>query len=221
MQLPSNSQPFIVGSSGVEYALVKALTERGEIPGHASFSPLQAVKQTFVVSGSVSPTTERQIRHAAQNGFVTVPISAVALAEADHDALVAQTVDAALQLLSTGSSPLVHTALGTASDEGEKLNAITDARRNIGVGLGKILRQVVARTGLRRVMVAGGDSSSHALGQLDIYALTTRMPLPATPGSPLCTASSGDARLNGIEIALKGGQLGGDGYFVQLRDGKP
>jgi uncharacterized protein YgbK (DUF1537 family) len=27
-------------------------------------------------------------------------------------------------------------------------------------------------------------------------------------------------RLNGLEIALKGGQVGGDDYFVSLRDGK-
>ena len=68
-------------------------------------------------------------------------------------------------------------------------------------------------------MIAGGDTSSHALGELDVFALTTRFPLVATPGSPLCTAASADARLDGIEIAMKGGQVGGDDYFVALRDG--
>jgi hypothetical protein len=35
-------------------------------------------------------------------------------------------------------------------------------------------------------------TSSHALGELDVFALTTRFPMIATPGSPLCTAASAD-----------------------------
>ena len=49
--------------------------------------------------------------------------------------------------------------------------------------------------------------------------MTTRFPIPATPGSPLCTACSSTPSLNGIELAMKGGQVGGDDYFVSLRDG--
>ena len=87
------------------------------------------------------------------------------------------------------------------------------------IALGQILRQVLLRTGLSRAVIAGGDSSSHALAQLDVHALTTRFPLTATPGSPLCTAHSKVATLNGVEIAMKGGQVGGDDYYALLRDG--
>ena len=71
---------FVVGSSGVEYALMKALLAKGSIPGKADFAALPAVEQTVIVSGSVSPTTERQIKFALQNGFQAVPVDAVALA---------------------------------------------------------------------------------------------------------------------------------------------
>jgi 3-oxoisoapionate kinase len=211
---------FIAGSSGVEYALMAALKESGEIEGKAHFPPLAAVAQTIVISGSVSPTTERQIKHALQRGFKSVPADAIELAKGNMDAC-RKTIETALAVLATGASPLVHTALGPSTDDGAVLNSIPDARRNIGQSLGTILKAVIAATLLRRVIVAGGDSSSHALGRLDIYALTTRMPLPATPGSPLCTAASGAQQLNGIEIALKGGQLGADDYFSMLRDGRP
>lgn len=219
LNLPDRAQPFIAGSSGVEYALMKALLEIHEIVGKADFPPLPAVAQTMVVSGSVSPTTERQIRSAETQGFDAIPVSAVALARGDAQARQ-QAIAAALQCLSAGRSPLIHTALGPGSDAGAQLNTIAGGRANIGIGLGAILRAVVQEAKLRRVIVAGGDSSSHALGELDIYALTTRMPLPATPGSPLCTARSGSPHLDGIEIALKGGQVGGDDYFVGLRDGR-
>jgi 3-oxoisoapionate kinase len=209
---------FLVGSSGVEYALVKALVAKGHISGQAAFSPLASVKQTMVVSGSVSPTTERQIRYALQHGFEAVTVNAVDLAR-DAQQAQGQAIDKAVRILGTGKSVLVHTALGPASDESERLNAIPESRKHIGEGLGAILRHVLEQTTLRRVMVAGGDSSSHALGQLDIHALTTRMPLPATPGSPLCTAYSSAESLKGLEIALKGGQVGGDDYFTSLRDG--
>jgi uncharacterized protein YgbK (DUF1537 family) len=211
---------FVVGSSGVEYALLKALQARGSIQGTASFPALKPVERTMVVSGSVSPTTERQILHAIRNGFEAISVSALELAGENAEAIIAEAATHALRALEKGQSPLVHTALGHATDEGQKLNAIKNGRRRIGEGLGRILKQVVRRTGLRRVLVAGGDSSSHALSQLDIYALQTRMPIPETPGSPLCSAASADPQLDGIEIALKGGQVGLEDYFVRMKEGR-
>jgi uncharacterized protein YgbK (DUF1537 family) len=54
---------------------------------------------------------------------------------------------------------------------------------------------------------------------LDIHALTTRFPLTDTPGSPLCLAHSSNSAFAGLELAMKGGQLGGEDYFVKMRDG--
>jgi uncharacterized protein YgbK (DUF1537 family) len=216
LSLPART--FLAGSSGIEYALMKAMTHSGEVPGNADFPPIKRVGQTVVVSGSVSPTTERQIRFALNNGFEAVSVSPLDLARRDAGTISGVT-EKALGALRQGASPLVFTALGSATDEGSKIDSVSDGRRAIGEGLGKILRSILEKTALRRVIIAGGDSSSHALGQLDIFALTTRFPLTATPGSPLCIAYSRNERLNQLELAMKGGQLGGDSYFVQLRDG--
>jgi 3-oxoisoapionate kinase len=219
LSLPAEAQPFVLGSSGVEYAMLKAMINAGEISGEAKFEALAGVDQTAVVSGSVSPTTEKQIKHALEHGFEAVPVDALALARNELQTK-REAIEQSCQILSSGKSPIVHTALGPASDEGERLNVIKHGRRLIGEGLGAILKAVVEHSKLRRVIIAGGDSSSHALGQLDIHALTTRMPLPATPGSPLCIAHSKARHLGGIEIALKGGQVGRDDYFVALRDAR-
>jgi 3-oxoisoapionate kinase len=218
LDAPQQALPFAIGSSGIEYALVKALAAMGGISGRVEFAPLAKVERCVVVSGSVSPTTGRQIQTAQHNGFETVPLSPLDLAR-DDGHMVGQAIDDCLSILNRGVSPLVHTALGSASDETSALNAIDEGRLRIGLGLGKILRAVLERTNIKHAIIAGGDSSSHALGQLDIYALQTRFPLSATPGSPLCTATSSNAKLNGLEVALKGGQVGNDAYFVQLRDG--
>ncbi len=217
--LPPQAAPFIIGSSGVEYALMRALADAGTIAGRASFAPLARVVQTMVVLRQRFAHHRAQIRHALTQGFDSVPVSAVALASGEAQAM-ADAVAQSLQILQRGRSPLVHTALGAATDDGARIDASSDGRRNIGEGLGQILARVLAQTSLTRVTIAGGDTSSHALGQLDIFALTMRHPLPATPGSPLCKAVSATPRLNGLEIALKGGQVGGDDYFVCLRDGR-
>lgn len=88
----------------------------------------------------------------------------------------------------------------------------------LGRALGHIQAELVSRTGLSRAVVAGGDTSSHALGEMGISALTLKMPLPQTPGSPLCIAHGGPA--DGLQIALKGGQVGGDDYFSMIRAGE-
>jgi 3-oxoisoapionate kinase len=214
LHAPQHCRPFVVGSSGVEYALMT----QPEISGVAHFDRLEKVNQCIVVSGSVSPTTARQIQLAEKNGFRTVSLSPLDLIE-NSNTVVSQAIDTCLSILNSGLSPLVHTALGAKTDVSDALNAQAKSRQMIGETLGHILRGVLEKTDLKRAIIAGGDTSSHALGQLDVYALKTRFPLSATPGSPLCTATSGHTKLNGLEIAMKGGQVGSDSYFIQLRDG--
>jgi uncharacterized protein YgbK (DUF1537 family) len=114
---------------------------------------------------------------------------------------------------------LAYTALGPATDLGAAIDGTEGGRHAIGRGLGRILSGLVQAEGLTRAVVAGGDTSSHALRELKTFALTTRRPLPASPGSPLCVAHSEAEAFNGLEIAFKGGQIGDDGYFSRIRDG--
>ena len=214
LRLAPRLGPFIAGSSGVNYALVKALAREG-----ASFAPIKRVPRIIAVSGSCSPTTARQIRHALANGYDGLHADPVELAGPEGAAAIARHSAEAVQRIGEGRSVLVYTALDPAMEQGARLDAIPGGRHRVGQGLGRHARAAIAAHGLRRVILAGGDTSSHALGELDVFALTTRFPLAATPGSPLCTAASANPALDGIEIAMKGGQVGGDDYFTALRDG--
>ncbi len=199
-RLRSERPKFIVGSSGVEYALVQSLSVQPAV-----FAPVPPVRQMLVISGSVSPTTERQIRHALAHGFTAV--------ELDPQILdVENAITEGNTILQNGGSPLFYTALGPASDK-----HLTGDRSAIGQALGRIAQHCILKHKLPRIVVAGGDTSSHALLELNVLTLETRYPLVATPGSPLCTAKTPAGHV--LEIALKGGQVGGDDYFVALRDG--
>lgn len=209
---------FVAGSSGVAYALLRALIETGDVSAGQRFAAVPPADRVIAMSGSVSPTSERQIRHAMRHGFAGVAVDPVRLVT-DYSGESERVLAAATTALRSGQSALLYTALGPATDHSAALDAIAGARQTAGEHLGRIARALIAQNELRRVIFAGGDTSSHALGQLDIYALTTRLPLTATPGSPLCTAHSADPSLNGIDLAMKGGQVGHDDYFTMLRDG--
>ncbi|MBX3567955.1 MAG: four-carbon acid sugar kinase family protein [Rhizobiaceae bacterium] len=212
--------PFVVGSSGIEYALLRHWAAAGIAPGTAAFAPAAAVDRLAVVSGSVSPTTERQIGHAVANGYVGIELDPLALVGENAEAAIAGAVAAGQKALRDGRSVVLYSALGPNADRGSEIDRVEGARHRLGRALGTILRDLVRSEGLRRAVIAGGDTSSHALGQLGIAALTVRMPLPQSPGSPLCVAHSGDAGVDGLEIALKGGQVGTDAYFEAIRLGE-
>lgn len=216
-RLQSDRGLFVAGSSGIEYALLSEWASAGLIPGTSRFAEPGPVERIAVVSGSCSPTTARQIRHAEANGFDGFPVDPQALANGEQE-VVDQAIRTGLRSLTEGRSVIVYSALGPETDVGAEL-AGEGARHAIGKTLGRIERALIEQAGLRRGVVAGGDTSSHALLQLGVYALTTLLPLPATPGSPLCRAHSDEKALDGLEIALKGGQIGGDDYFEKIRQG--
>jgi uncharacterized protein YgbK (DUF1537 family) len=210
--------PFIAGSSGVEYALMAALAETEGMRRRDLATHLPAVGRVLVASGSCSPTTARQIRHAMAHGFEGIEADPMKLVTVP--AYSQHIADEALLRLDAGASTIIYTALDGAG-QAEALDTIPGSRHRVGELLGQIVRMAISSCGLSRAILAGGDTSSHALSQLNVYALTTRFPLRATPGSPLCIAHSSDPLFHGLEVAMKGGQVGGDDYFVMLRDGIP
>ncbi len=209
---------FTVGSSGVEYALVPEWAAQGLIEGAAtSNSSVDAVPQIAVVSGSCSEITAQQIRTAGEQGFALIAVDAALLSShGGGDAEQLRVMALARDALDQGRSVIVYSALGPDSMAAQRADQEPHA---IGRRLGGLLRDMVEHRKLRRVVVAGGDTSSHALRELHVHALTVAMALPLTPGSPLCTAHSDVAAFDGLQVALKGGQIGTPDYFVAIRDG--
>lgn len=112
----------------------------------------------------------------------------------------------AREALSHKQSVVLYSALGgrSAEAQGEVLST----------RMGRLLRELIVSTGVRRIAIAGGDTSSHAVAQLGIHALTFAGPLQ--PGAPLCRAHAENAALDGLELVLKGGQIGSRDFFGQV-----
>jgi uncharacterized protein YgbK (DUF1537 family) len=198
----SEQSRFVIGSQGVEYALVAAWRAAGLLEPPEAPGPLAPVETIAVVSGSCSPITAAQIDRAEAAGFAVIDVHAEA---PDWTAAA----EAALAALAAGRSPLVATARG-ASDR-----RVGDGAA-LGAGLGRLLDRLVREARLTRVVVAGGDTSSHAARALGLVALTAEAPVAR--GAALLRGHRRDGGT--LEIALKGGQMGPPDFFVRLRDGQ-
>jgi 3-oxoisoapionate kinase len=225
-----DSTLFVIGSSGVEYALAAHWHGSGVIAATTSYSLAGWIRgggevdKLIVVSGSCSTVTKGQIEWASRNGFAAIELNAIELtdgseAERERDRIRRKALDA----LSQGRSVMLYSAKGpehiaaTMAEFRARGMGESTARERLGEQQGILLRELLAATKLRRACVAGGDTSSYAIRQLGIYALELCAPL--APGSPLCRAYSHDAALDGVEIAMKGGQRGEPDYFGSVRRG--
>lgn len=209
---------FVVGSSGVEQALVAQWKQSGLLPPH-EFSPGYAVEKVIVVSGSCSPVTSRQIAAALPHGFEAQSLEVDTLLNpATTAAGIEAGIALGLKILANGRSPILHTAMGPEDIRAIPAEHRADLGRRLGEALADIVRGLVQATGLRRAIVCGGDTSTFVAQRLGLTAL--RLLAPIAPGGPLCTATSTDPLTNGLEIMFKGGQVGRDSVFVDARAGR-
>jgi uncharacterized protein YgbK (DUF1537 family) len=222
---------FVVGGSGVEYALTQFWGEReGLAADPAHYATIRPVERLLAVSGSASKLTAAQIDAALRAGFADIPVIARDLLDESWRQAAEALARRAAALLREGRSVLLHTARGPDDPRiGEMLETLVarglpheDAKqsggRELGVRLGEIVRQILAAVPLPRIAVAGGDTSSQVTQVLGPDALEVAARL--APGAPLCRTVSRDPATNGIEIALKGGQMGGVDFFTTLRNGR-
>ena len=222
---------FVVGSSGVEYALTQWWQEAGlptQATGH--YGTFRGVDRVLALSGSASKLTALQIARAIEAGFADVPVRARDLVDDDRwQATSAEIVARATSLLNSGRSVLLHTARGPDDPRiGEMIDALTagglskdaakhEGGRKLGIRLGRIVREILENVPLQRLLLSGGDTSSQVTQVLAPEALVVVARL--APGVPLCRTVSGLGASDGIEIALKGGQLGDEDFFEKARAG--
>jgi uncharacterized protein YgbK (DUF1537 family) len=201
---------FSVGSSGLTAALISAWRAAGALKEPPTPQTLRQATPLLVVSGSCAEKTQRQIRYALAHGYRGVALDPVALINRDGAARDSA-LQATAEALAEGQDTVLYTALGPTEEAAYGAD--------LGVALGKLLRELLQRADaspqpVRRVVICGGDTSSHAVQQLGIHALTWVANLQ--PGGPLCRAHA-DSELDGLELVLKGGQVGTDEFFDVVR----
>jgi len=216
-----------IGSQGVEYALVAHWQKSGLIPPPEPAPSFGKVGQVIAISGSVSPTTAAQIARAEEDGFIVIPLDAAALIKGGDSAKRAMTnsYEAARAALSQGRDPLICSARGPDDPAVAATSAALSASQHtpheanalIGTSLGTLLRDLLRGTGVARAIIAGGDTSGFAAQALGLFAFTAIG--ATTAGAALLKGHSDTPEFDGLELALKGGQMGSPDYFSWIKNG--
>lgn len=218
---------FTAGSSGIEYGLGSYWRNAGLTGGGLGPSANKTgTSRLLVISGSCSPVTEGQIRHALAHGFHGIKIPTLDWIDpAKSEAAIRAVYEEARQRLAEGRSVVVYSALGpedpSIAEVKDKLSGMglsgTDTGKLIGSKLGRLCRDLVISEQLSRVLVAGGDTTGFVLKELEISALEATAPV--VPGAPLCRCYSDHPRFDGLELLLKGGQIGSPALFEEVKNG--
>ena len=137
---------------------------------------------------------------------------------------VARIMDAATAAFATGKGVVVFAAK-TVDDPAFvalKERAGTDASFSaaqdaIGRTLGLVAANAVPAFDLKRIVVAGGDTSGRVLETIPVLALEVAHPLGR--GAPVCRCHGTEPGFDGLQVVLKGGQLGQPSLFVDALEG--
>ena len=208
----SKEEPlFSVGSSGIEMALGNYWKEKGILQEQNWVEPTP-VDVLLVASGSCSPVTSGQISWALQNGFSEIVLKTNALANGDASS-INESISSAIKNINEGRSVIVH----TDCIKNKTVNTINTSEI-FGTALGNIVRSVAEKTSIKRIVIAGGDTSSYAARTMGIEAV--EMIAALSLGAPLCKASAPGSAVDGLEINFKGGQVGSEDYFGMVLKGK-
>ncbi|KRC85868.1 hypothetical protein D3C87_623500 [compost metagenome] len=207
----SRAPLLAVGPSSVQQALARA-APAGRAHGFDAAPLAPATGPVLVVAGSLSPVTARQI--AACQHYARQPLHVERLlADADY---AARQVQMAAATLARGRNVLVHTDKPAQAVTAQDTAATARAT-------GRMVADIVRATAqggkrLSRIGIAGGDTSSQATLALGLWGLAFRCVL--APGVTVSLTRSDDPATDGIELMLKGGQMGGDFLFDELAAGQ-
>ncbi|MGF2410706.1 four-carbon acid sugar kinase family protein [Ferruginibacter sp.] len=206
LSLDSEQALFSVGSSAVELALGSYWNKIGLLKRTTTWQKIKKANPLLVVSGSCSPVTVAQMAHAKSNGFEEVILDAIKIC--DDEIIDHSVIEKVNTLLQQQKNVIVHTgAKQTNNLSSEKL----------GTALGQIAKAAAEKALVKRIVIAGGDTSSYAARAMEIDAV--EMIAPLVSGAPLCKAISKNNFINGVEVNFKGGQVGSEKYFEVLLNG--
>lgn len=230
-EVDENTPLFSVGSSGIEKALGDFWESKGLLKQRKYWETLEECKPILVLSGSVSPVTASQINWAVANGFEEISVSMKALENETSEAkYISEYQEKIASFLKQGKSVILHTSKGPNDPRVQETKDFFNSKgwneqvirsqtaKRFGKILGQSARAALEQVPVRRLVIAGGDTSSYVARELGIIAV--EMIAPIYTGAPMCRAFAPNSPVNHIEVNLKGGQVGDETYFLALQKGK-
>jgi uncharacterized protein YgbK (DUF1537 family) len=218
---------FCVGSQEWGYGLAEEWRRLGILRFKVDAKPIGRSGKCgpiLVVSGSCAAIAGRQIEWAAAHHYLEIGIQTEKLfEEINRKREMDRVAREAISALKLGRSVVIHSAIGQndpriprtkrlVEDLGMTSQTTVDV---LGQALGELARKIILSSKVRRLILSGGDTAGRITQTLGIWALQVgrSVGVPA----PLCYVYSAYPEMNGLQVAYKGGQVGGDNYFDMVR----
>ncbi len=199
--------PLITAGSGVALGLPAVYERKGWLRPDAQAAQLPAVGGAqAVVSGSCSQATRAQVAHWLQAGRPAFQIDPLALAQGQD--LVAQAMDA-WRTQAKEACIFYATAEPDAVRQAQQVLGVEQAGALVETCLAHIAQQLVA-AGVRRLVVAGGETSGAVVQALQVRQL--RIGPTIDPGVPW-TQAQAPGQEQPLLLALKSGNFGSVDFF--------
>ena len=202
--------PLLTGGSGIAMGLPDAWRVAGKLPPRQSMPALPIVAgPAAALSGSCSRATLAQVA-AARECMPVLELDPLAMPEAEQLAGHARAWLA--ERLPAGGPVLV-----SASASPDRVDALQARLGRDAAGLlveralATIAADMVERNGVRRLVVAGGETSGAVVARLGVRSL--QIGTAIDPGVPWTWARRADAAPP-LLLALKSGNFGGRDFFA-------
>ncbi len=200
--------PLITAGSGVALGLPPAYARRGWLQpdaGSAQLTPVQG--PAAVLAGSCSEATQAQVACWKAGGRTALQIDPLALAQNDRHAQDLQAK--ALEALARGPVLVYATADAAQVKAVQGKLGTAEAGERVERCLAELARALLG-AGVRRLVVAGGESSGAVTQALGLQQL--RIGAPICPGVPW---TQGLWEGQPLWLALKSGNFGGPDFFAE------
>lgn len=188
---------------------------KGSVSVSADVSSFGSVERMLILSGSCSPQSQSQLEVLRAAGGTIVPV--------DPSGLIDDPKNTIRTLLNEirvafGAGALV--ALATTRNPSDRRSDIDGAllALRLGDAFAASARAAIIDSGVNRLVFAGGDSSSLSMRALGAYAIDI-IAFDAQQSGHLCALRADDAVIDGVEIILKGGQIGKPDFFLHAASG--
>lgn len=213
--IDAGSGVLVGGAAGLGAALARARARGGAPadPRAARALPRVPAGRRLILSGSCSARTREQVAHFPRPALQLSPAELAGDADRTVDALLR----AVQQAYAHGDDPV----LVSSSAEPDRVRAVESelgpgrAAELLEAAMGEIARRAVDTLGVRRILVAGGETSGAVVAALG--ARTLRVGPAAAPGVPWMVPAGGPA----LALLLKSGNFGAPDLFTSAWDVGP
>ncbi|MCK0769344.1 3-oxo-tetronate kinase [Chromohalobacter canadensis] len=199
--------PLVTAGSGLALGLPANLADRLPAAGQADALPAIAGREA-ILSGSCSRATLAQLEHAREH-YPSYHLDALALAD-DFEGVIAAALELAEEHLDRGPVLLYASASPEDVRRAQEALGVAEAGALVERAMAEIAQSLVEHHGVRRLLVAGGETSGAVVNALGVQGL--RIGPSIDPGVPWTTTFGTPAPL---ALTLKSGNFGARDFMTK------